>query len=330
MIRFFTTWWSFLWSFPHQTRFCYANLTNTDFTAATLGNTDFRDATILGTFFKDVVKLDWAHPGSSYLQSAQLLQLAVSGDVTDNNFDRQDLRGINLKGVYLAGASFIGTDLSNANLQKADLSKAKLVRAQVDGTDFTDATLTGAIIQDWNITTTTKFDGVICKEVFMRQPTNDNSDPHRKPDNRQETFADGEFGYFIKPIFDTLDLYHSQDVDPRAIAIAFKELAEKNPDAKLAIVAIERRGEDKILLRAQTAPTADKSALSAKYHDAYNLIRGLSPEQIAIIITERDDQIKGLLQTIETTLQRPSFYSTTNIHKVDKMNHNPGSLQNAF
>ncbi|WP_375495673.1 hypothetical protein [uncultured Nostoc sp.] len=35
---------------------------------------------------------------------------------------------------------------------------------------------------------------------------------------------DGEFGDFIKPIFDTLDLYHNQGVDPRAIAISFKEL----------------------------------------------------------------------------------------------------------
>ncbi|MDZ8139692.1 MAG: hypothetical protein RM049_31120 [Nostoc sp. DedQUE04] len=48
--------------------------------------------------------------------------------------------------------------------------------------------------------------------------TPDNPDPHRKPDNRQEVFASVEFGDFIKPIFDTLDLYHSQGVDPRAIA----------------------------------------------------------------------------------------------------------------
>ncbi|MDZ8084366.1 MAG: hypothetical protein RMY16_02045 [Nostoc sp. DedQUE12b] len=50
----------------------------------------------------------------------------------------------------------------------------------------------------------------------MRLPTPDNPDPHCKTDNRQEVFALGEFGDFIKPIF---DLYHNQGVDPRAIAV---------------------------------------------------------------------------------------------------------------
>ncbi|BAZ70821.1 hypothetical protein NIES4106_56180 (plasmid) [Fischerella sp. NIES-4106] len=118
----------------------------------------------------------------------------------------------------------IGADLSEANLQDADLSRAKLVQTQLDGTDFTGATLTGAYIEDWGITTDTKFDGVRCEYVYMRLPTKENPDPLRKPDNREEVFADGEFGDFIKPIVDTLDLYHNQGVDPRAIAIAFKQL----------------------------------------------------------------------------------------------------------
>lgn len=75
----------------------------------------------------------------------------------------------------------------------------------------------------------------------------------------------GEFGDFIKPIFDTLDLYHNQGVDPRAIAISFKQLAENHPHAELEIVAMEKRGQDKFLLRAKTAATADKSELSAEY-----------------------------------------------------------------
>ena len=37
--------------------------------------------------------------------------------------------------------------------------------------------------------------------------------PRRQPDNGNETFKDGDFADFIKPIVDTLD-YHNQDVDP--------------------------------------------------------------------------------------------------------------------
>ena len=63
----------------------------------------------------------------------------------------------------------------------------------------------------------------------MRVPTKENPNPLRKPDNLWETFAEGEFADFIQPFFDTLDLYHSQDVDPRAISIALKNLSNNHP-----------------------------------------------------------------------------------------------------
>jgi hypothetical protein len=152
----------------------------------------------------------------------------------------------------------------------------------------------------------------------MRSPTKENSDPCRKPDNREEVFADGDFGDFIKPIFDTLDLYHNQGVDPRAIAIAFKQLAENNPEADLRIVGMEVRGEDKFLLRAKTAATADKSELSEEYFTTYNQIKGLSGE-IKLLLLQKDDHIRSLETTVLTALQNPSFYSNTQIGQVNSM-----------
>jgi hypothetical protein len=137
----------------------------------------------------------------------------------------------------------------------------------------------------------------------MRLPTKENPDPHRKPDNRQEVFAPGEFGDFIKPIFDTLDLYHNQGVDPRAIAIAFKELAENNPEAELEIVAIERRGEDKILLRAKTVTTANKSELSRDYFVNYNQLKALAEKDFKALIVEKEYQINKLENMITTAPQ---------------------------
>ena len=60
----------------------------------------------------------------------------------------------------------------------------------------------------------------------MRLPTKEKPNPYRKPDNWQENFEGNDFADFIKPLFDTLDLYHNQGVDPRAIAISWKKLAE--------------------------------------------------------------------------------------------------------
>ncbi|MEH2355947.1 pentapeptide repeat-containing protein [Nostoc sp.] len=306
------------------TSFRNADLTDAVFTAATLKNTDLRKAILTRTCFNKTKKLDLVRFGTTYLQKAQVISVLVAGQGQDKNFDREDLRGVNFRGANLADASFIGANLSEANLQNADLSRAKLVQTQLDGTDFTGATLTGVYIEDWGITTDTKFDGVRCEYVYMRLPTKENPDPHRKPDNRQEVFADGDFEDFIKPIFDTLDLYHNQGVDPRAIAISFKHLAENNPEADLRIVGMEVRGEDKFLLRAKTAIAADKSQLSAEYFATYNQLKALAEQEVKALIAEKDSRIADLQNMVVTALQRPSFYS--NVEQVGFMTNNPGGF----
>ncbi|WP_414573119.1 pentapeptide repeat-containing protein [Nostoc sp. CCY 9925] len=306
------------------TSFRHANLTDANFQKAELKSTDLRQANLTHTCWFQAQKLNLALVKSTYLEKLPVQELVTTRLGQDKNFDYQNLRRVNLQGANLTDASFIGADLSEANLQDADLTRAKLVQTQLDGTDFTGATLTGAYIEDWNITTDTKFNGVRCEYVYMRLPTPDNPDPHRKPDNRQEVFADGEFGDFIKPIFDTLDLYHNQGVDPRAIAISFKQLAENHPEADLRIVGMEVRGEDKFLLRAKTANAADKSELSAEYFDTYNQLKALAEQEVKALIAEKDSRIADLQNMVVTALQRPSFYS--NVEQVGFMTNNPGGF----
>nr|WP_322653007.1 pentapeptide repeat-containing protein [Nostoc sp. CmiVER01]MDZ8121983.1 pentapeptide repeat-containing protein [Nostoc sp. CmiVER01] len=298
------------------TSFRGANLTNADFTQATLKSTDLRNTILICSRWHQAKMLDRVRPGSTYLQNSQVRQLLVTGQGQDKNFYRENLRGINLQSANLADASFIGVDLSEANLQDADLSRAKLKQTQLDGTDFTGATLTGAYIEDWGITNTTKLHGVRCEYVFMRLPTKEDPDPLRKPDNKQEVFADGDFADFIKPIFDTLDLYHNQGVDPRAVAIAFKNLAENHPEAELEIVAMEKRGDDKILLRAKTAALSDKSQLSAEYFDDYNQLKALSQSQ-QLLLVEKDKRIISLENMVDTALKQPKFYTQGNTNMSD-------------
>ncbi|BAY24481.1 pentapeptide repeat-containing protein [Calothrix sp. NIES-2100] len=289
------------------TSFHGTTLTQADFTKATLKSTDFHKTILTNTRWHQAKMLDRVRPGSTYLQHPQIRELLITGQGQDKNFDRQILRGINLQSANLADASFISADLSEANLQDADLSRAKLKQTQLDATDLTGATLTGAFIEDWGITSETKLHGVRCEYIFMRLPTKENPDPLRKPDNQQEVFQEGDFADFIKPIFDTLDLYHNQNVDPRAIAIAFKKLAENHPEAELEIVAMEKRGDDKFLLRAKTAPGSDKSQLSAEYFDDYNQLKALSQSQQALLI-EKDSRILSLENMLTTALQQSKYY----------------------
>ncbi|BAY11150.1 pentapeptide repeat-containing protein [Calothrix sp. NIES-2098] len=303
------------------TSFRNATLTNADFTKATLKSTDFRNTILTNTRWHQVKMLDRVRPGSTYLKKSQVRELLITGQGQDKNFDHQNLRGINLQSANLADASFIGADLSEANLQDADLSRAKLKQTQLEATDLTGATLTGSFIEDWGISSETKLYGVRCEYIFMRLPTKENPDPHRKPDNKQEVFQDGDFGDFIKPIFDTLDLYHNQSVDPRAIAIAFKNLAENHPEAELEIVAMEKRGDDKLLLRAKTAPGSDKSQLSAKYFDDYNQLKAL-PQSLQLLLIEKDSYIDDLKNMLTTALQQPKYY----IQGDNKVSDNSSSI----
>jgi len=312
------------------TSFRGADLSDADFTNAKLKSTDFRYANLTRTCFRQTKLLDRVRPGKSYLQNFQILPLLVTGQGQDQNFDRLKLGGINLQGANLVDASFIGSDLSDSNLQDADLSRAKLKQTQLDGTDFTGATLTGAYIEDWGITRETKFDGVRCEYVYMRVPTKKYPDPLRKPDNHQEVFEDGGFGDFIQPIFNTLDLYHNQGVDPRAIAISIKQLAENNPEAEIEIVAMEKRGQDKFLLRAKTVEGVDKSKLSQAYFEDYNQLKGLPSHDVQLLIAEKDARIASLENMVSTAMttaiSKPSIQAHNYHNQGDTMSDHQGSI----
>ncbi|MEA5504359.1 pentapeptide repeat-containing protein [Halotia wernerae UHCC 0503] len=298
------------------TSFRNANLTDANFTQAILKSTNFTNANLTRTCWFQAQKLDFANVWKTYLETSLVRQLVTTREGQNKNFDGLSLRGVNLCNANLVDVSFIGADLSEANLVDADLSTAKLKQTQLDATDLTGAILTGAFIEDWGITRETKLHGVRCEYVFMHLPTREDPDPLRKPDNKQEKFKDGDFADFIQPIFDTLDLYHNQGVDPRAIAIAFKKLAENHPEAELEIVAMEKRGNDKFLLRAKTAASSNKSQLSAEYFDDYNQLKALSQSQQLLLI-ERSDRIRNLENMITTALGQPKSYTQGNIIMSD-------------
>ena len=294
------------------TSFRGADLTEANFTGAKLKSTDLREADLTRVRWYGAKMLDRVRPGDTYLKKIQVRQWLI-GKGKNKDFNGQYLRGINLQGADLKDASFIDANLSEANLQDADLSRSKLVKTQLDETDFTGATLTGAFIEDWGITTHTKLEEVKCEHVFMRLPTKEDPNPHRKPDNWEENFEGDDFADFIKPIFDTLDLYHNQGVDPRAIAISWKQLAEKNPDANLRFASMEVKGEDNLLLRLKTELNADLSQLSADYFETYNQIKALAEAESKKLLAEKDDRIRSLESFVKTALRQST--RTININQ---------------
>ena len=287
-----------------------ADLSDADFTQAILKNVSLRNAHITRTRWFQTRGLEQTALGGTYLANPKIRQLVVSCNGQGHSFDDLDLTGVNLQDSNLQDASFNGVSLNQSNLRGADLSRAILKQTQLDRADLTGAILTGAYIEDWGITSTTKLENVQCEYVYMRVPTKENPNPLRKPDNLRETFAEGEFADFIQPFFDTLDLYHSQDIDPRAISIALRNLSASHPDDNLQFVAMERRGSNGLNLRFTTAPRANKSELSHEYFTKYAQIKKELPVAVQMKLAEQDAEIRTLKGTIEQFIQIGTHQST--------------------
>lgn len=314
------------------TSFRGADLTDADFTQATLKSTNFRKANVTRTCWFNAKKLDHALVETTYLEKSQVQELVITKEGQDKNCDGLRLRGLNLHGANLADASFIRADLSEANLQDATLLRAKLKQTQLDGTNLTGACLTGACIEDWGITPETKLDGVQCEYVFTRLATKDDPNPHRKPDNWAETFEDGDFADFIAPLVKTLlDLYHNQQINPRAVQLAFSELVENNPGAELSVISVETRGKnyDKLLIRAKVAEDANTSELSAEYFSNYYRYQTLPPEALRSLLAEKDKTILMLAgqvdNALKTAIERPSIYAQTYQNRGNIMSESKGN-----
>lgn len=310
------------------TSFRGADLTDANFMQARLKNTDFREANLTRTSWLHVKKINLSLAGKNYLKSLKIRQLLITRDGQGKNFDYTDLRGVNLQGANLQNASFIGANLSEANLQDANLSKAKLKQTQLDGANLTGACLTGACIEDWGITSETQLHGVQCDYIFMKlvEQGDFNENPRRKPDNWNENFKEGDFADLMAPLVKTLlELYHSQQVEPRAVQLAFNQLVENNPGAELSLLSVETRGKnnDKLLIKAHIGNDANASELSAEYFSYYNQYKSLSTEVLWSLLAEKDKTILMLAgqvdEALKTAIKRPSFYAENYHNQGDTM-----------
>ncbi len=341
------------------TSFRDTDLTDADFTNTTLKSTDFRGANITHACWKNTIKLDRIRPGKSYLKDTKVRELVKTCEGENINLDRLNyLQGINLKGANLTNASFIEANLSSANLQDTNLSRAKLVGTFLDQADLTGATLTGAFLEDWGITTTTKLDGIKCDYVYMRLPPDKRPDflklppeeslderMRRKPADEDKNFEEGEFAEFLKPLVNTLDLYHNQGVDPRIAAYSFEKLQKDHPEADIKMRSMEVRGEnnDKLLIRADTTPEANHSVLDQEYFDTYDKLKALSAEQLLAVLAKREKDLEWYKGVLSAAVNRPGVnienYSNQggtnmsessgdqiNAHKIDGAVANKGEI----
>ncbi len=252
------------------TSFQDADLTNADFTEATLKNTNFINANLNCTRWYGAKKLDHARVGNSILKKASVRDLLVSGNGYKKSYNGINLKGANLTGANLNEANLKEADISQATLQEAYLEGANLTKVQAVGTDFTNAHLTGACLEAWNIDSTTKLQQIDCRYVYLlEQPNPITGDRERRPHDPDKIFALGDFEKVYKKIINTVQILLRNGINREAFAVAFQKLMEENPEiTPESIQAIEKKDND-VLLTLEVPEGADKGKIQRTIEEAY-------------------------------------------------------------
>ena len=250
------------------TSFQGADLTEANFYKAWLRNTDFDGANLALAYWYQSRRIDLIIHGETYLKSAAIRKLVSTLEGKGRNFDRNNLKGINLEGADLSNASFIATDLSGANLRKANLSNAKLVGTKLDFANLEGACITGSYIKDIGITRKTNLEKIDCKYVFMDLPTEDNPDPQRMPPSQQGDFEGNDFQVFITSVLETLDLYHKQEINAGIAINILKGMTEKYP-VTFELVGLENRGNRQFVIRLKVNGLTSHFRLQEEYYSRY-------------------------------------------------------------
>lgn len=247
-----------------------STLANSDLRAQKLERTCFLDVKGLERARVDNQYLDFNNPkvqelltrGSSLergfqrlnLQGAYLQNADLRGfDFTDANLTGADLKGADLREGILVRTQLTDVDLQNvdlrrnilidanlteANLQTADLRDCILVRAQVARADFSGADLTGICIEDWSVSSKTKFTDVRCEYIYRRYQDGQPIDLY--PVDRN--FEVGEFASLFQQPENELELvFKGEEFDYTALSLTFDKLQTDKPDLKLKLQGIEQR-----------------------------------------------------------------------------------------
>ena len=92
-----------------------------------------------------------------------------------------------------------------------------LSRTQALATNFTEAKLTGACIEDWNINKDTKLNDLICDYVFLKA---------RKQERRPSSgnFTPGEFTQLFQKAFETIELIFYNGINFKSFAHSLEKV----------------------------------------------------------------------------------------------------------
>jgi uncharacterized protein YjbI with pentapeptide repeats len=259
-----------------------ANLFGANLTGANLRNADLTGA-ILSRAYLNGTKFT-----SSNLSKAQLVEASLG---------KVNLFGADLSGANLSRAHLNKADLCYANLNGANLYSAWLVEAKALGADFSGADLSNSCIQDWHISSDTKFDNVICHAIYLKGTYSSRNEFEvfdRRPSDPNVFFEPGEFALLVQQYAETVDLIFpgQAGLDWTALAITMENFKAKNNGVAITVQSIEHKLDNFVVKFAvPTAGDVDKGAIETTLKQGYEETRLLLEAQYRKELNAKDDQI---------------------------------------
>lgn len=250
------------------TSFYGLDLRNALFDGADLRNTDLRAKSLAYASFVGAKNLELALVKGTILEDKRVRDLLIN----PRSGEEQD---------------FIGANFQGANLRDANLRGANLTLVNAIDTDFTGAILDEVCIQDWNISKNTKFRGVQCRRVYLKQ---NKQEP--KPDSGE--FQEGEFEKWVTEIQDTVDLIFRKGLNLRSLAFAIAQVSIDNEETQLTVESIAHKGDDFVVVKVGKQGNATKEKIHAALTNEYHQAQQAISTGHDLILRAKDDQIEQM------------------------------------
>ncbi|MEM1307978.1 MAG: pentapeptide repeat-containing protein [Cyanobacteria bacterium P01_H01_bin.153] len=251
-----------------STRFHKANLTQVNFVEAQLSYTDLRAACTDYSRWDGSQGLALVRWGESPMSNPAMQQLLVWRDLGDQrDLSRLNLAGADLSYLNLQGVNFRGANLVRANLQGSDLSHANLTLVQALGTNFQQATLTGACVEGWAIDSDTCLADVDCDYVYrLEHPRPGTDDRERHPSSG--VFEVGDFTKLFQVVLNTVEMIFRNGIDRDEIAQTLEQVKATHDD-RIKLQGIEDKGDGFFKLALGVPDGINKANLHQAFKSIY-------------------------------------------------------------
>jgi uncharacterized protein YjbI with pentapeptide repeats len=255
------------------TSFQGCDLTDICFDYSDLPFTDFRNTKIIRTSFEKVTGLELARLQGTILEDDTVRNLLINKEG-----EAQDFTGLN----------FDGASLQRANLRGANLSQIQALDA-----DFSGAILTDACLEGWNINQNTRFKGVKCEWIYLK-----NNQQERKPDSGK--FKEGEFEQWLTELENTIDLIFHQGLNWKAFAFSLAQTAINQDGLDLSRFSIQNQGTDTTVVKLGVFPDANKAQIHEDFTKIYAQSVKLIEDKYQLVLQAKEDEIERLRELLNS------------------------------